>query len=173
MTTVEPTTDSQLDREVCIADANRRLLTALHQLSEAPSLEQGLLVVAELLRSIAPFDNLGVLLLDDLGRELRFALALGYPEGVAEHWRFGLGQGLVGSVAESGKPLLCSDTSGEPRYLDAAPDTRAEVAVPLCFRDRVIGQPCPRYESAGRAGPNENWRRQPDSQPRVSSKPTT
>jgi sigma-B regulation protein RsbU (phosphoserine phosphatase) len=58
---------------------------------------------------------------------------------VAEHWRFGLGQGIVGTVALTGKPLLAADVKHDSRYLDAAPGTRSELAVPLKVKGRVVG----------------------------------
>jgi sigma-B regulation protein RsbU (phosphoserine phosphatase) len=115
------------------------LLAAVQALHAAPDVPTGLRTVADLLRPALPYDNLAVLLLDDQGRELRIALAVGYPTAVVEHWRFGLGQGLIGNVAETGEPIVCADTATEPRYLDAVPGTRSEVAVPLRAKERVIG----------------------------------
>ncbi|HUP24690.1 MAG TPA: SpoIIE family protein phosphatase [Thermoanaerobaculia bacterium] len=115
------------------------LLAAVQALHSAPDVPSGLRTVAELLQPVLPFDNLAVLLVDDQGRELRIALALGYPQAVVEHWRFGLGQGLIGSVAESGQPHVCPDTATDVRYLDAVPGTRSEITVPLRSKERVIG----------------------------------
>lgn len=115
------------------------LLGAVLQLGSAPDLTAALAGVADRLRPLVPFDNLAVLLLDDVGRELSFAFAAGYPERVVEHWRFGLGQGIVGTVAESGEPILAPEVSDDPRYLPAAPGTRSEVAVALGARGRTVG----------------------------------
>jgi phosphoserine phosphatase RsbU/P len=115
------------------------LLAAVQALHSAADVPSGLRTVAELLQPALPYDNLAVLLLDDQGRELRIGLAIGYPSAVVEHWRFGLGQGLIGAVAESGQPLICEDTAAEPRYLEAVPGTRSEITVPLRAKDRVIG----------------------------------
>ncbi|MBI4787438.1 MAG: GAF domain-containing sensor histidine kinase [Chloroflexi bacterium] len=50
-------------------------------------------------------------------------------------------QGITGAVAQIGQALLCNDVSREPRYFAAepAPQTKAELAVPLRAGQRVIG----------------------------------
>ncbi len=50
-------------------------------------------------------------------------------------------QGITGWVAHTGQPLLCNDVTREPRYFPAgpAPETKAELAVPLRVGNRIIG----------------------------------
>jgi len=52
-----------------------------------------------------------------------------------------LGQGLVGHAAQTGAEVLANDVSRESRYryVDALPETRSEVALPLKIGDRVLG----------------------------------
>jgi len=52
-----------------------------------------------------------------------------------------LGQGIVGHVAQAGEELLANEVSREPsyRHVDALPETRSEVALPLKIEDRVLG----------------------------------
>lgn len=115
------------------------LLEATRALTAAEDLQSGLATVAETLRRDVGWDTFGVLLLDDLGRELRFALALGFSEAVAQHWRFGLGQGIVGAAAADGRSILVADVTRDERYLRADQETRSELAVPLKVKDRVVG----------------------------------
>lgn len=115
------------------------LLRATQELNSALDLAEGLEHVAECLRDYVPFDTLGILLLDELGRELQFALAVGYEEAVAAHWRFGMGQGLVGTVAETGQRILVDDVTKDARYINAASGTRSELALPLVAKGRTIG----------------------------------
>lgn len=115
------------------------LLEATRGLTAADDLQAGLASVAETLRRDIGWDTFGVLLLDDLGRELSFALALGFSEAVARHWRFGLGQGIVGTAAAEGRSIVVEDVARDERYLRADQDTRSELAVPLKVKDRVIG----------------------------------
>jgi sigma-B regulation protein RsbU (phosphoserine phosphatase) len=115
------------------------LLTVIQELNAAPDLRSGLSRVAELLRGCVPYDNLSVLLLDDLGRELRYELAVGVPPEIAEHWRFGMGQGLVGTVAQTGRAVHVGDVHEDPRYIRAGDPVRSELVIPLISRGRTVG----------------------------------
>lgn len=115
------------------------LLTLPQELVLADDLESGLAAIGGALRRHLEFDTLGILLLDERGRELSFAYADGYPARVAEHWRFGLGQGLVGTAASERRILRVDDVESEPRYINACESTRSELLVPLVARNRTIG----------------------------------
>ncbi len=115
------------------------LLEVTRELNLADDLKDGLRRVGELLRQYIRYETFGVLLLDELGRELRFAHAVGFPPEVEQHWRFGLGQGIVGTVAAAGEPLLVDDVRLDPRYIDASSSTRSELTLPLKVQDRLIG----------------------------------
>jgi putative methionine-R-sulfoxide reductase with GAF domain len=132
-------TDSALDHVLTPPPVLIELLAAIQDLHAASELRQGLEKVADVLHRYVAYDNLGLLLLDPRGRELRFALARGYPPEVEEHWRFGLGQGLVGIAAQTGEPILVEDVRLDPRYIGASQPTRGELALPLKVKDRVIG----------------------------------
>ncbi len=50
-------------------------------------------------------------------------------------------EGLVALAARNGEELVIKDVSQEPRYrkVDALPDTKAEVVLPLKIEDRILG----------------------------------
>lgn len=50
-------------------------------------------------------------------------------------------QGIIGHVAQSGEEILANDVQQETRYrhLDALPETRSEVALPLKVEERLLG----------------------------------
>ena len=52
-----------------------------------------------------------------------------------------LGEGLIGSVAQSGEEVICADVEAEPRFrfLAALPETKSEIALPLKIEDRHLG----------------------------------
>jgi sigma-B regulation protein RsbU (phosphoserine phosphatase) len=52
-----------------------------------------------------------------------------------------LGEGIVGRVAHTGVEILANDVSQEPLYhfTDTLPETKAEVTLPLIFKDRILG----------------------------------
>jgi len=115
------------------------LLAVLQELNAAPDLKTGLERVAELIRGVIRYDNLSVLLLDELGRELRYAVAVGAPADVAEHWRFGMGQGIVGTVAQTRRPLRVGDVQKDARFILAGVPIRSELALPLLSQNRTVG----------------------------------
>ena len=51
------------------------------------------------------------------------------------------GEGIIGTVAKTGQEILTADVTREPffRYIEALPETRAEVAIPLKVENRVLG----------------------------------
>lgn len=49
------------------------------------------------------------------------------------------GEGIVGSAAASGQPVLVGDVRRDPRYISDDPATRSELAVPLRVGDEVVG----------------------------------
>jgi len=49
------------------------------------------------------------------------------------------GTGVVGHVAETGKPLLVPDVAAEPRYQQIVPGVQSEVAAPMTGGQSIIG----------------------------------
>jgi sigma-B regulation protein RsbU (phosphoserine phosphatase) len=45
----------------------------------------------------------------------------------------------VGAAAESKQAVLVPDVTKDPRYIQANPETRSELAVPLIYKNKVIG----------------------------------
>ena len=58
----------------------------------------------------------------------------------AQH-RLPYGQGVVGTAASTGQPVLAPDVRQDPHWLPHPdlPETRGELAVPIKLRDRVLG----------------------------------
>jgi signal transduction histidine kinase/CheY-like chemotaxis protein len=53
--------------------------------------------------------------------------------------RLGLGEGLTGHVALTGKPYLCNETRVDPNYFPLFDNVRSEMVVPIIVEDRVWG----------------------------------
>ncbi|GAB4127466.1 MAG: SpoIIE family protein phosphatase [Roseiflexaceae bacterium] len=53
--------------------------------------------------------------------------------------RIPVGAGIIGTVAQTGQPLLIDDLQTEPRFVHDGPATRSALAVPLRFGDEIIG----------------------------------
>jgi two-component system NtrC family sensor kinase len=56
-----------------------------------------------------------------------------------EDYRQKLGEGIIGTVAQTGKTILCNDVSQDPRYFRALEATRSELAVPIILGRQVLG----------------------------------
>lgn len=119
------------------------VLDTIRDLHAAGDLDGGLRRVAERLREGISYDTLAVLLLDDRGGSLTVRFASGYDREVTEHWRFGLGQGIVGTAARTGEVIWVPDVREDPRHirgqLQGGVEVRSELAVPLKVQDRVVG----------------------------------
>jgi len=48
-------------------------------------------------------------------------------------------EGIVGAAATLRRPVVVPDVTLDPRYLMTNPETRSELAVPMLYKDRVIG----------------------------------
>lgn len=111
----------------------------VEELNSTLDLDAVLARVAVQVQREIDYDHFAVLLLDDLGQELHFRFGVGYPQEITRHWRFGLGQGIVGTAAREARAVLVDDASSEPRYIRGVDGVNSELAVPLVVRGRTIG----------------------------------
>lgn len=121
------------------ADAMAFLVEMAEVINSTFELDALLQRVADHLKERIDYDNFGILLLDDLGKELSFRFAVGYPKDVVEYWRFGPGQGLVGTAAQSGEAVRVDDVLEDARYISAEKEIRSELVIPLIIKNRTIG----------------------------------
>ena len=91
---------------------------------------------------ILEVDHASLMLLTDEGDALEVVAARGLREDTAGKVRVKVGEGISGSVAASGKPILIEDLQSDPLY---GRDSRSDqgwtslISVPLKVRDRVLG----------------------------------
>ncbi len=95
--------------------------------------------IAELLRRLIDFQMFSILLLDSSGEKLQHRFSLRFNENVHMKQEIPLGKGLVGLAAQTKQAILVPDVSKDPRYIESNPETRSELAVPLIYKDKVIG----------------------------------
>jgi Nif-specific regulatory protein len=93
------------------------LLEIGRTLAETPHLRRALRHLLELLVSIDGMTRGFVLLADAETQELRVEACYGMNEEAARRVTYGKGEGLVGRVAESGKPVVVPQVSREPLLL--------------------------------------------------------
>jgi len=83
-------------------------------------------------------DRVMILLLDRDRKELQVKASVGYSEEVAQI-RIPVGSGVTGWVAAHRRPLRIDDIADEPRYIQVSSNTRSELAVPLIYRNEMLG----------------------------------
>jgi len=120
-----------------------RILVLLNEiareLSSILNLDELLNRVAELLRKLIDFQMFSILLLDASGEKLQHRFSLRFRENIHLKHEVPLGRGIVGQAAETKQAILVPDVSKDSRYVEANPETRSELAVPLIYKDKVIG----------------------------------
>jgi phosphoserine phosphatase RsbU/P len=94
--------------------------------------------IAGLTKRLIDYRTFGILLLNEATQELDMKFAVRYGEDATSK-RVQLGQGLVGWAAQHKEPVLVSDVSQDPRYLNLVPDARSELVIPMLIKDRCIG----------------------------------
>jgi sigma-B regulation protein RsbU (phosphoserine phosphatase) len=125
------------------APTDAELLSTLFELGREVmsvlDLEELLAKIPQLIARLTRFSAFSVYLLDEKRQELRIAYAVGYPQDVAATLRLKVGQGVVGSAVEEGRPILVNDISHEPRYVGPLRNMLSQLAVPMRRKGRVIG----------------------------------
>jgi sigma-B regulation protein RsbU (phosphoserine phosphatase) len=94
--------------------------------------------IASLTKRLIDYRTFGILLLNETTNMLEMKLAVRYGEENAAK-RIKLGEGLVGWAALHKEPLLVSDVSKDPRYINLVEDVRSELVIPMLIKERCIG----------------------------------
>lgn len=115
------------------------LLDVADALATSLDLDTTVRRVAEVVRRVIHYEIFAILLLNEKTQELRFRFQVGYPSEFAERSRIKVGEGVVGLAAQTRQAVLIDDVTEDARYIPAVPNVRAELAVPLMTKNRVIG----------------------------------
>jgi len=115
------------------------LLQIVQQLSSSLKLDEVLHMILESLKEVVEFDAGGVFLIDPESGDILSLYTFGYESESGPSDRLKIGQGLVGSVAKSGEPVIVSDVAADDRYVNSRDATKSEFAVPIKVNDRTIG----------------------------------
>ncbi|MER3431459.1 MAG: hypothetical protein C4324_10560 [Blastocatellia bacterium] len=126
-------------------DKLRLLLDITSKISRSLDLDEVLNLVMDTLGSLLPYDAAGIYLIDQdadprnqyifkskaiRGYDISFALI---------EPRLRMGEGFLGTVAQTGKPIISPDVSKDPRYFKAREKTKSEMLAPIISNERVIG----------------------------------
>jgi sigma-B regulation protein RsbU (phosphoserine phosphatase) len=95
--------------------------------------------IAELLSRLIDYQMFSILLLDAAGEKLQHRFSQRFQENIQLKHEIPLGKGVVGFAAQQKQAVLVPDVNKDPRYVQGNPETRSELAVPLIYKDKVIG----------------------------------
>ena len=109
------------------------------ELTSILNLDEVLKRVGELLSRLIDFQMFSILLLDSGGEKLQHRFSLRFQENIHLKHDIPLGMGIVGHAAEQRQAVLVRDVKKDSRYIETNPETRSELAVPLIYKDKVIG----------------------------------
>lgn len=94
--------------------------------------------VADLVRAVIDYRIFAILLYNDRTHDLRMRFQVGHTPEI-ERMRIRIGRGIVGQAALIHQPVLINDVTKADNYINANPNVRSELAVPLLVKGRVIG----------------------------------
>jgi phosphoserine phosphatase RsbU/P len=109
------------------------------ELTSILNLDELLGRIAELLRRLIDYHMFSILLVDATGEKLQHRFSLRFRENIHLKHEIPLGRGVVGQAAVTKQAVLVPDVTKDERYVEANPETRSELAVPLIYKDNVIG----------------------------------
>lgn len=121
------------------------LLDITKTISRSLDLDEVLNLVMDTLGSLIPYDAAGIYLIEFAGDKgdpyvFRSKAIRGYQISFdLIEPRLKMGEGFLGTVAQTGKSLISHDVSQDPRYFPARERTRSEMLAPIISNDGVIG----------------------------------
>ncbi|GAC1509384.1 MAG: hypothetical protein NVS1B6_16550 [Steroidobacteraceae bacterium] len=115
------------------------LLEVAAATSQTLDLDELLGNVAQIVRKVLPYDLFAILLFNERKQELRIRHAVGHRLEVVRNVAIALGEGITGGAAAHRESILVTDVRKDPRYLNALDAVRAELAVPMIVRNKLVG----------------------------------
>jgi len=122
----------QADQRKTLFDVNKQLMTSL-------TLDEVLHNILLALQKVVDYDAGGVYLVEGASDDVESITSIGYDPIQEKDLGLKIGQGIVGTVARTGKAENVSDVSTDSRYINARPGTRSEIVVPIVSDSRLIG----------------------------------
>jgi Nif-specific regulatory protein len=127
-------------------ERDARELSTLMELSPVVGASSGLADVVEKLAERLGLAYATLTLLDRESGQFRIEEAHGLPNASKERTRYRPGEGVIGEVIQTGRPILVPSVRSEPRFLHRALDRRrlegrdfSYICVPIKVGEEVIG----------------------------------
>lgn len=83
-------------------------------------------------------DRVAILLANREKNLLEVKASMGYAEDIAR-MQIAIGNGITGWAAAHKRPLRVRDVTEDPRYIHVSSNTRSELAIPLVYRNELLG----------------------------------
>lgn len=83
-------------------------------------------------------DRVTILLADRDKKHLEVKASMGYAEDITRV-NVPIGTGITGWAASNRRPLRIRDVTEDPRYIQVSSNTRSELAIPLIYRNELLG----------------------------------
>ena len=94
---------------------------------------------AEQTKRVIDYQILSILLYDEDQKVFRHRVDVKHGQRVQGKLRATASEGIVGAAATMREPVLVPDVTLDPRYVMVNPETRAELAIPMLYKGKVIG----------------------------------
>jgi phosphoserine phosphatase RsbU/P len=107
--------------------------------SETLDLDRIMANVATIVKEVIPYDLFAILLYSERLGGMRIRYAIGHREEMVRSLVIHLNEGITGTAAGSRAPVLVDDVHNDPRYLSSLDAVRAELAVPMLARGKLVG----------------------------------
>src|ERR1044072_4074672 len=130
-------------------DKLRMLHDITKKISRSLDLQEVLNLVMDTLDSLIPYDAAGIFVVKCEDKDVvspgdepcvfKSEAVRGYDIDELSDLHLKLGEGFIGSVAVSGKPIISPDVRQDPVYVNARDRTRSEMLAPIISNDEVIG----------------------------------
>jgi len=83
-------------------------------------------------------DRVTILLVDREKKNLEVKASMGYTDEITKV-RIAIGSGVTGWAASHKRPLRIKDVTTDARYIQVSSNTRSELAIPLIYRNELLG----------------------------------
>jgi serine phosphatase RsbU (regulator of sigma subunit) len=133
------------NKRLSTVDKLRSLLDITKTISRSLDLDEVLNLVMDTLGSLIPYDAAGIYLIEFSPEDkspyvFKSKAIRGYQisfELIEPRLR--MGEGFLGTVAQTGKAIISADVSKDSRYFAARDRTKSEMVAPIISNDGVIG----------------------------------
>ncbi len=101
--------------------------------------EEVLRRAAELAKRLIDYQIFSILLYDETSDVFRHRVTVKFGQRVQEKSAVPAHEGIVGAAAKLRRAVVVPDVSLDPRYRMLNPETRSELAVPMLYKNQVVG----------------------------------